>query len=63
MSCRLRLRWDGEKKSQVPAALEEIANVVVAFGHQLECFLDDLLLHVLVLCVCVWRWRMGVGGS
>lgn len=33
----------------LPAALEKIAHVVIAFGHQLEGFFYDLLLHVFVL--------------
>lgn len=33
----------------LPPAFQEVADVVVSFGHQMEGFPDDLLLHVLRL--------------
>lgn len=33
----------------LPPTLQEVADIVVPFGHQMERFPDDLLLHVLRL--------------
>lgn len=35
----------------LPAAFQKVAHIVVSLGNKLECFFDNLLLHVFIL----WR--------